>query len=489
MLLKSFKSLVIFLVVGPLILVSCLILLSHNQHYHLKVPFRQSGWTTNSSAPHLVPDSSHHEAALPTAGGVHNHDLLSTHNIVYSVSTRDRKYFVISFGEGEEQAINPSIIPHPILRDTWIITAQQQRSTVVPDSVWYAELVCEAQFTTTTSKKGATTELACARPPKILPIAATAATTSRGTDVVNGNNEGGCVGDLAYFALNIGPHDARVFYGPELPYAVYGSNSAFTCFGQWIHDFRMLVDWGYEKTAGNHEYRLATELKRPPPVGAIEKNWFLFWDKKGGAYVHYDIYPTRAYAKLESLGSSSGSVGQDLAPLVSFNDEACMARYMPKLAGELESIHQATNSLSITLCERSDLACEPDDSNTFIMTIFQHKSYYSFHSVYEPYVMLFKRTPPFEIHAISSKPIWIHGRAEAGQAKRPDGPEFEALESWSQSEMFYVTSISWKSHSQKYDGYIDDIVFINFGIEDKKTAGIDVVAGDLLKSLGLCPVL
>ena len=53
-------------------------------------------------------------------------------------------------------------------------------------------------------------------------------------------------------SLSIGPHDARVFYGPEAPFTVYGSNSGFTCFGQWIQDIRVLVhDFGLESMAAD----------------------------------------------------------------------------------------------------------------------------------------------------------------------------------------------------------------------------------------------
>jgi hypothetical protein len=377
------------------------------------------------------------------------------HREVFSASTTDKKYFLIEFG-GQE-AMNPNIIPHPVLDDTWIIVAQQQKSSV-KTSVWFAELVCNAVF-----KNG---RLGCVNPPMILPIAAT-----------SGNK---CDGDLAYFAFSVGPHDARVFYGPRIPYAIYGSNSAYTCFGQWMLDFRMLVDWGFEPFA-EKEFRKATELRRPAPYGQVEKNWFVFWDKYEEIYAHYDIAPKRVFAKLEY----DGSVGQDLAPLAAASDEICMAKYMPKVAVELESIHQATNSLSITLCKRWDPSCEPSDSNTFILTIFQHKSFYAFHSVYEPYVMVFQQTSPFEIYGISQKPIWIHGRGKPGEGKKPDYFAEES-ESWNQTEMFYITSLSWKTHGQKYHGYSDDVLFIAFGIEDSKTAGIDIVAGDLLMDLGLC---
>jgi hypothetical protein len=383
-------------------------------------------------------------------------DVDEVHREVFSVSTADKKYFLLEFGELE--AMNPNIVPHPELNDTWIIVAQQQKSSV-KTSVWFAELVCNAVF-----QNG---RLGCVESPMILPIAATV-----------GRN---CDGDLAYFAFNVGPHDARVFYGPRMPYVIYGSNSAYTCFGQWMLDFRMLVDWGFEPFV-DEEFRTATELRRPAPYGRVEKNWFVFWDKDEQMYAHYDIAPKRVFAKLEY----DGSVGQDLAPLAAASDERCMAKYMPKVALELESIHQATNSLSITLCQRSDSSCEADDSNTFILTIFQHKSFYSFHSVYEPYVMVFQQTAPFEIYGISQKPIWIHGRGKPGEGKKPDFLVAEEAESWNQTEMFYVTSLSWKTHGQKYHGYSDDVLFIAFGIEDSKTAGIDIVAGDLLTDLGLC---
>ncbi|KAI1611817.1 hypothetical protein EDD37DRAFT_682852 [Exophiala viscosa] len=384
----------------------------------LDSPFLKRIWSTTGHGYSAKAHFDQHVASFELANselGSARHDISETHVEVFSVSAKDKKYFLIEFG-GEE-AINPSVIPHPTLQDTWTIVAQQRRS-LIASSVWYAELVCDAKFV-----KG---KLACIKPPKILPIA-----------VTSGDK---CVDDLS-----------------------------------------VLVDWTSETIAGN-EYRVATELQRPPPIGAVEKNWFVFWDKEGDPYIHYDIAPRRVFAKL----GYGGSVGQDLTPWAAASDEKCMQNYMPKVADQLESIHQATNSLSITLCKRSDLGCEPNDSNTYLMTIFQHKSFYSFHSVYEPYVMLFKRASPFEIHAISSKPIWIHGRAKAGETQRPDGPEFEVLGTWNQSEMVYVTSISWKAHGQKYHGYIDDVVFINFGIEDAKTAGIDVLAGDLVTAIGLC---
>jgi hypothetical protein len=464
MLTRGLKRLVAL--VSPLLILIFIFLRLYDESLIITLPFHGGHWTerffsiwdTNRKHSKPLRDSLSATTSKDVSGSIEA-DMAETHREVLSVSTADKRYFLIDFGE--QSAMNPSIIPHPLLNDTWIIVAQQQKSSVIKNSVWFAELVCNAVF------EDDGTKLGCVKPPVILPIAAT-----------SGDK---CVDDLAYFALNVGPHDARVFYGPRTPYAIYGSNSVYTCFGQWMLDFRMLVDWGFEIFA-EKEFRKATELQRPAPYGPIEKNWFVFWDKHEQIHAHYDVAPRRVFAKLEY----DGSVGQDLAPLAAAGDEKCMAKYMPKVALKHESIHQAANSLSITLCKRSGSSCKANDSNTFILTVFQHKSFYSFHSVYEPYVILFERTAPFKIYGISSKPIWIHGRAKAGEGKKPDFLTVEESRSWNQTEMFYITSLSWKTHGQKYHGYSDDVLFITFGIEDSKAAGIDVVAGDLLVDLGLC---
>jgi hypothetical protein len=81
---------------------------------------------------------------------------------IFSVSTADKKFFPIEFDR--QRSINPNVIPHPFLDNTWIIVSQLQRSSV-KKTVWFAELVCNAVF-----KNGA---LSCVDPPMILPISKT----------------------------------------------------------------------------------------------------------------------------------------------------------------------------------------------------------------------------------------------------------------------------------------------------------------------------
>lgn len=404
---------------------------------------------------------------------------------LYSLTTTDRKFFPIYFGDSK-QGYNPNIIPHPTKHDMWIVVAQHEQSRETFDVS--GELVCTAGFF-----EGV---LICADPPTILPI----------TPSITGV----CEGDLAYMNFRFGPRDARMFYGPSGPLILYGTQSQYACLGIWVQDVRMILDaFHLERFALAKLFISATEIQRPLPWHGIEKNFFVFWDVEGKAYVHHDIHPKRVFAELDF----DGSVGEDLAPKSAAHDEACMAQYMPHVGPNLESIHQATNSLAITLCKRADPKCIPDSSNTFVMHIFQYKvheqrrvskaahvwldaerflttsqTYHDYHGIYEPYVVLFQQSAPFAIHAISQRPLWIHGRnaltKATGSLSYEGKPDSDIPNG--HTEMFYMTSMSYKSHSQRYHGYIDDVLFLAFGIEDSRSGAIDIMAGDLLQDLALC---
>ncbi|KAF2225321.1 hypothetical protein BDZ85DRAFT_259994 [Elsinoe ampelina] len=375
------------------------------------------------------------------------------YHVIKSKTSLDGRYFDIDF---KHPAINPNIIPHPTEPDTFIIVAQKHKygSTGI---FFFVELVCNAVFQNY--------KLVCTEPASILPISAT--------------SSGNCEGKLDFFALSVGPHDARVFWGPDRPYVLFGSNSMHNCFGQWLQDFRMLTIW-HELTDLRAPYRLATDIAKPPPYQPIEKNWFIFWDLDSNIYAHYDIFPHRSFARI----SPDGSASEDLAPRSREADDMCFATHGPKPtpaspdAGEgEESIHQATNSLSITLCRRADPSCEPSPTNTFILTVFHLKRHLNLHSVYEPYVLLFSAVAPFRTFAVGSKPLWVHGRKKAGE---------EGTVSDGQSEMMYITSVNWKANGSRYQGYLDDVVMVGFGVEDRRAAGIDVLAEDLLGGLAYC---
>ena len=377
---------------------------------------------------------------------------------IFSHSTRDRR-FVHIFADGTS-LINPNLLPHPTKYDMWIVVARHEQSHTIHSTE--EMLTCTAGFFEDV--------LVCEEPPIPLKMAPSIS--------------GQCKEELSDVNLHYGPRDARVFHGPEAPYIIYGSQSQYTCFGVWLQDARVLLESFHMDSALAKFYREATELRRPGRWRAIEKNFFIFWDSEGKMYAHHDMWPQRAFAQLDI----DGSVGPDLAPAASYRDQVCAAKYMPPVAPEQEWLQQATNALSITLCKRSDPNCHPNDHNTFNMHVFHIKSKYDGHAVYEPFALLFEQHPPFAIHAISQQPLWIHGR-EALTVESNSNQFFGKKESdipEGHTERFYMTSISWKGHGQKYHGHIDDVMFLAFGIEDTRAGAIDALASDILQDLAFC---
>ncbi|KAK5046153.1 hypothetical protein LTR84_008610 [Exophiala bonariae] len=379
---------------------------------------------------------------------------------IYSLSRSGGTFFPVSFGN--ELAYNLNILPHPEQPDQYVLLAQAG----LPGALVLKETTCIAEI-----HDGI---LACIEPAVYLEPTPSISCVK-------------CVDGESPPMLNMvfGPRDARMFNGPEHSYIMYGSQSQYTWLGLWIQNAGRLIP---TLDQGNSNDSVAfpevTEIQRPPPTKlGYEKNYFLFWDDQGTMYAHHDIFPNRTFAQL----STNGSVGADLSLESAPIDTVCMAKHMPKPGPELESVHQSTNSLALTLCRRADPSCSPSNDNTFIITIFQHKTYHYYHALYYSYVMLFQQAAPFAVHGISSKPLWIHGRDMlTNKTHAAFYEEHPSSLPPNHTEMFYITSISWKSPSQRYHGYIDDALFVSFGIEDTKSGTIDVLAGDLIQDLAYC---
>lgn len=381
------------------------------------------------------------------------------YNELFSITRPDRKFYPIIMGRN---SYNPNVINHPTNADSYIVVAQYEHYNQT-DIEPIEELLCVAKF-----RDG---ELHC--------TSATIAIPAEKSII------GKCEDGLGYMNFRFGPRDARVFYGPENPYIIYGSQGRLACLSMWSQDFRMLtadLNIHWPETEGWYEN--ATELHRPPPYGGFEKNFFFFYDWDNRTYVHNDLYPSRVFAEIDA----TGTVGEDLAPK-STMDGQCLDKYLPKVdkTYDVEGIHQATNSLSVTLCKRADPDCIPNDKNTYIMHIFQHKAFYDAHAIYEPYVILFRRSFPFAFYGIGQKPLWITGRDRF--TSKTHSVEWE-VKGWDYptdaTELFYVTSMSWKEHGMRYHGYMDDVMLLNFGIEDSSSGTIDFRAEDLLQDLEIC---
>lgn len=357
------------------------------------------------------------------------------HVEIFSVSTRDRKYFQIRLG-GRETS-NPSIIPHPSINDTWIVVAADASQPSV-------ELMCNAKFIdgvlTCVGADG--TGLG---DPSQLPL-----------QPCEGQEDPGVPNH------NVGPYDARAFYGPDRAYVL----AETPCSGQELREFVAAADRGPDAPAGSNGGDYLTMVRHEPLRGAAGNAWFLFWAAADGArHVHHAVSPRRSFARLYGDGSAGRELGRGPAR----RDDACLARYYAGLDGG--SLGRATNSLAVTLCRRADAGCRPDGENTFNFVIFHHVTTFEGHVTYHPYAVVFRDRSPFEIWAVGTRPIWISGRKT-----HPDGD----------TEKMHISSMSWRDMGQRYHGFADDVLFLAFGIEDKASGGMDVYAGDLLATLGLC---
>jgi hypothetical protein len=254
---------------------------------------------------------------------------------------------------------------------------------------------------------------------------------------------------------------------------MYGSQSDHDdmCFGQWLQDLRLLVEWGPfidKKIPFAH----AVSIRRPPPHRPVEKNYFIFWGPDEEMYAHYDLEPRRSFSRIDANGQHSGN----LARKARATDDPCWERFAQETAFS-NGTHQATNSLSVTMCNRADPTCKPTAANTKIFTIFQKKLSYAGHAYYLPYVMIFDSTPPFAMQSLSAKPFWIHGQRAGGEPMKPE--EMRTVHGMIdyaayQHEMIYITSINWKVQELDYHGYMDDVLWLAFGREDTWMAAIDV---------------
>jgi hypothetical protein len=405
---------------------------------------------------HVSNQSQHHNTERPVAEVQQVFTYEYNHTEIYSASSTDRTYLRIDFsGSG---AYDPSLIPHPILKDTWIIAAQGMDEREKGEDGPY-EYVCNAML----NEKGI---MHCTTP-AVLPVPPPW-------------NPHDCPRATGHLKIS-SPRQSRIFYGPTTPYLTYKVDAEYTCTGRntskhsgnYVQDLRSLIYLGTKPSAAD-PFSQSTRLDIPAAAGNMAgKNLFLFWDTDNQTYAHYALSPNRVYGKLDP----SGSVVKDNSMQLPASESTCLREYLPP-TGKTASIEQATNSLSITTCKRSDEDCVVSPSNTFIMTIFQHTSSRGAVTIAEPYIILFDRTAPFATHGISKRPLWISGRGG-----RPEG---NGVIDPSQVEKLNIISMSWKGSTQKYNGYADDVIHLAFGIEGKMTAVLDVVASDLLENLGLC---
>ncbi|KAK9321879.1 hypothetical protein V1517DRAFT_325164 [Lipomyces orientalis] len=294
----------------------------------------------------------------------------------------------------------------------------------------------------------------------------------------------------------LGHIDSRIFMSPlGEPLMIVGTNGITNCVHQFIVDLRTLVpDLESKLKIENVPIRFAnlTALPRETPLAEMEKNYQLLFDEKNEIFVHHEI-GDRSFSALSDHGMRNLAVYAPTPECI-----LSLRKTFPDPSQQRMTIHQATNTLRVTLC---DYPCEPTLDNTVLVSIMHVKYEHWLHVYYRRYLVVMNATAPFHILARSSNLVY------AGSDER---------------QMVYSVSMEWdhphfRDHSQSlvnppnavakreetteprvtpetnnlvndyYHGWLDDTLLISLGLNDQDSAFMHVKAGQLLDCLELCP--
>ena len=134
-------------------------------------------------------------------------------------------------------------------------------------------------------------------------------------------------------------------------------------------------------------------------------------------------------------------------------------------------VHQSTPMLSLSLCNRAD-DCKPTKHNTILLGMVQRRldppGYpYTF---YHHHLVAYESVAPYKMVSVSKK-LTYHG-VEDGKY------------TWTGNMVYYFNHTA-KPHDRSH-GFLDDDIWLGFGIGDKAPGWLDVTARDLVMDLYLC---
>ncbi|MCJ1427104.1 hypothetical protein MMC29_005007, partial [Sticta canariensis] len=167
-------------------------------------------------------------------------------------------------------------------------------------------------------------------------------------------------------------------------------------------------------------YPTLTELTRNPADtrSPIEKNWLLFFPVSGESYLHYDLSDPRngprgrTFAKLLGNGLTTTNLTDPL-------EIPCLRELgekEPDGAKRGGTWHQATNSLRLILCTRSDASCKPDSENTVFFALVHRKFPNALRLPlrYERYFIVWSAMAPFTMLGMSNYPLLMANETASG---------------------------------------------------------------------------
>ena len=242
----------------------------------------------------------------------------------------------------------------------------------------------------------------------------------------------------------------------------------------------------------------------------------LFFTSSGESYIHYDLSNQRSgdrgrtFAKLLGNGLTTTNLTDPLEIPCLHNDDA--EEQDPKKRGG--TLHQATNSLRLVLCNRSDISCKPTPDNTVFFAIIHRKfaNHLRLPLRYERHVIVWSAVPPFSMIGLSQHPILMANETTMGWTESQNWDEdpvnakivaahknsgnytepYGGKPYWAYFTYTVSISYAWGRNSrdeveEKNVGYLDDEVVLGIGVDDKGQVFSRVKALDLVQCLRACP--
>ncbi|KAI9848607.1 MAG: hypothetical protein M1838_000479 [Thelocarpon superellum] len=401
---------------------------------------------------------------------------------------------------------NPTIISLP----SWSENQYLLVSRVVTDGNYQQNILCEARVCYPAHAEPQTDdELLCTVGDLALtgPAGGLRCVTDLVTLSVPPTPAERCDGKYGTYVDLPGFHDPRIFWsGRGEPLMMVNTQSRYACFGLWVTDLRTLYPALRQLLASSPShpslgplmsYPSLTELTRNPPSSrsAVEKNWMLFFPPDE-AYLHYEMSPRggRSFAKLLGGGLTTTNLTDPL-------EKPCLMETSPdepdvqKRSG---TWHQATNSLRLILCDRTDASCVANADNTVFFAIVhrKHPDAFKLPLRYERYAVVWSAAPPFSMLGISQHPILLANETASGWSAA-DGWEDvpaavrEGRGLWARFTYTVSIAYAWGRRDDepmwKNTGYLDDDVLLGIGIDDEGQGFARLPTRDLLQCLRACP--
>jgi hypothetical protein len=160
--------------------------------------------------------------------------------------------------------------------------------------------------------------------------------------------------------------------------------------------------------------------------------------------------------------------------------------------------HQATPSLKLILCTRSNSTCNAESADTVFFAAIhrKHLNVWGLPVRYERYIVVWSTTPPFNMLAVSRYPLLMANETTFGWTAEEtwdDVPEARLENRGLWGRITYTTTIAYAWGREEGDmrekgtGYLDDEVILSVGVDDEGQVYGKVLVSDLLQCLRVCP--